>query len=1264
MNHETTRKHRTRRILVWAAVALALAILFTGCPQNPFFGLQPNPRDEEGPEITIINPTDGQSLSGLLVVTGVTTDKYQVDQVSVTVGARPTEVLEGTYSWYYTLDTAELGAGTYAIVVSAVDQFGNVGEKTVTVTVDQDVPSVEFPYDPTLYENHFSGTNLTLSGTADDNTSVVRVQISLNGGLTFSEANVTPSGGAWTWSYTIADTDAVKPGDGDVTAVLRVYDDAGLIGTTSQIVYFDNTSPAATIATPANDVTIDWSADLTGDSLVVSGAASDNGPFGVGSIEVELRNELGALLHSETIAATDSNGIEDYSQSFYLPDVGSGSGDIRSIGPIAINVIATDRAGNTFTETVDVSLDDDPPAFSGTIDRDGVGALNGDLSQPVNNFASGDQIIRGTVTSPEGVSDLYVEVKAGATENGDSVFAYELVDNPDDGTLADGDVDDPSGTWSYTLDPSRFPSDGDYYLTFRVTKVDKGFERVSRCIRIDRAAPTVTINTPNSGAQVAGTNVSVSGEVAGTGGDVQFIDLVITDDVNGAAAEYVNTRFSAPDFTTPSPASDGTYGAYAELDYAAGGFAWLWDTSAYTDYTTNEEIEIAITVTDMAGNTETSAVTVQKDPDAPTASFVGYQLGAYTGDLTPGRYINGSGTISGDAYATQGVDSIRVSTDGTTWGSANVAGAGPEYTWDYTLPGVSPGTATLYLEITDTAATPATNTIAITVEVDNDDPVMGPLSIDLQDGSGTDYYHGTVLISGTASDATSDVDTVGITIDGTPLPGLSGTLAYSGEWDTETLPTVTKDGVVVVAEATDLAGNTATVSPADAVNVRPYVYSVSKDEAYLGETGLIVYGNNIGANGDFGGVALSVGGGAVNPSALDATLSPNELTFDIPAADPFPSPYTGPRSGPVLVEYGGLSNADQEDVKMDLFHMEDVTDVGTPTYPGTAYHDGTTSRAVHAYAGSQGNNRFVYFANDTAAPVEVFSGDAPTDGTAMYTDIAGAPGGSERLYLVYRLEKQGVFVATSDNNYLSSTTQTIAAASASFTDIAVSNDGRVHVVYYDGGDLFYRYSDDEFATGPSAVEDVDVGASDAGQWVAIATDSFNRPHVVYQDVTNNSLMYTYRDSGGTWATPATVDSDNAGFLGNDIAVDATDGIHVSYYNGDTGDLRYAYARGATSGFSTQIVDALGVVGLFSSIAVDGSNDPHITYATFGSTPKPKYARMTPEGFVSVFIAEDGTFDINNNSNSTATIVGEDGIVSMIYTTTDPGLVRARYLPEL
>jgi hypothetical protein len=111
---------------------------------------------------------------------------------------------------------------------------------------------------------------------------------------------------------------------------------------------------------------------------------------------------------------------------------------------------------------------------------------------------------------------------------------------------------------------------------------------------------------------------------------------------------------------------------------------------------------------------------------------------------------------------------------------------------------------------------------------------------------------------------------------------------------------------------------------------------------------------------------------------------------------------------------------------------------------------------------------------------------------------------------------------------------------------------------------------------------------------AIALDSAGRPHIAYADETTGALMYT-RWTGTQWDIPQVVKAKGTVPLGNwvTMALDSADKPHLSY----TGGALW-YSRWTGTGWDTQAVDTQGGGDIFTacaSLALDSSDRPHIAY---------------------------------------------------------------------
>ncbi|HDV8498559.1 TPA: Ig-like domain-containing protein [Enterobacter bugandensis] len=326
-------------------------------------------------------------------------------QVSMDGGSTWVYATVSGTQWRYN-DTRTLADGDYSYQVRVVDQAGNVGATTTqTVTVDTQAPQYGITIDSISDDTGQSGsdfitmdTTLTINGSLGSAlASDERVQISLDGGNTWSDATVTNQ----RWSY----TDIRDLADGDYTYQVRIIDQAGNVGSTASQVVTVDTTPPATVGTVVSYTDGEGERQGTFGSAV---ATDDNSPLINGTLNrapedgeiVQLYRD-GVLLGQVTMNGSASwsfqdNGLSDGNHT-YIVRVTDKAGNYTESDGFVLNVdtsIPTTTAAITAQTTSDTT-----PIVSGTVSAD---LVNGEyLVVTVNGKTYTSQTGGAVVVDPD-----------------------------------------------------------------------------------------------------------------------------------------------------------------------------------------------------------------------------------------------------------------------------------------------------------------------------------------------------------------------------------------------------------------------------------------------------------------------------------------------------------------------------------------------------------------------------------------------------------------------------------------------------------------------------------------------------------------------------------------------------------------------------------------------------------------------------------------------------------------------------------------------
>ncbi len=186
---------------------------------------------------------------------------------------------------------------------------------------------------------------------------------------------------------------------------------------------------------------------------------------------------------------------------------------------------------------------------------------------------------------------------------------------------------------------------------------------------------------------------------------------------------------------------------------------------------------------------------------------------------------------------------------------------------------------------------------------------------------------------------------------------------------------------------------------------------------------------------------------------------------------------------------------------------------------------------------------------------------------------------------------------------------------------------RPHICYYDaffGGELKYAYK----ASGVwnlSTIDNGGVSNYNVGRYCNIKTDSSNKVHISYLDISRGNIKYITNSSGG-WVSENPDNINTVGQFQTSLAVDSNGKIHISYYDSaNGGELRYS--NNINGYWVSAVVDDGGAtntnVGQYNSIAVDKNGFVHISYYD-ATNADLKYATNVSGSFVTYTIDSAGS----------------------------------------
>uniref|UniRef100_UPI0038D1B7C6 Ig-like domain-containing protein n=1 Tax=Enterobacter hormaechei TaxID=158836 RepID=UPI0038D1B7C6 len=700
--------------------------------------------DTTVPQLTINTVSDDDVINSAehaqaLIVTGSVTGAAAGDVVTVTINNKDyTATLDASGRWSVGVpaaDVSALTAGDHTITAALTDKAGNSNSTTHEVEVNLTAPvlTIDTVSGDDVINSSEKTQDLTITGTASGLAAGAVVTVMLNGKA--YSATVDTNG---QWTTTVPASEVGQLGEALYTVSASATDSVGNSTSTSHTVNVESVLPGVIINAVAGDDVINAAELATGQTIsgtVVNAEAGNTVTVSVGghnytaTVQSDLtwsvsvpESVLTALGNGDlTVTASVTNGVgnsgsgeRDITIDANLPglrvDTVAGDDVINSIehgqnliitgssdGLTAGTALTVTVNGKTYAATVladgtwsaaipsaDVSA---LAAGAVTVNVEGQSSagnpvtINHDVTVDLANVAISIDAIASddVINAAERGADL---VLSGTTAN---VEENQTVTITFGGKSYTATVD-AEGKWTATVPSADLTGlkDGDASVQVSVTNVNGNSASAGREYSVDATAPSVTINT------IATDDILNASEAQS--------DLAISGTSTAEAGQTVTVSLNGKDYTT-TVSANGSW----TLNVPAADLAGLTDGS----------VTVTASVSDKAGNPASvdHALTVDVTVPAVTIHTVAGD------DVINVAEHNQAQIISGSATGAAAGDKVTVTIGGQTYTTVLDAAGN----WSVGVPanvisGLSDGTATVSVSVTDAAGNTGSGTHNVTVD--------------------------------------------------------------------------------------------------------------------------------------------------------------------------------------------------------------------------------------------------------------------------------------------------------------------------------------------------------------------------------------------------------------------------------------------------------------------------------------------------------------------------------------------------------------------
>ncbi|MEZ3115561.1 PGF-pre-PGF domain-containing protein [Halobaculum sp. MBLA0147] len=667
-------------------------------------------------------------------------------------------------------DAGGASDGAVTVGVTATDGAANAATNdSVTVTLDTVPPTVSGVTvtsgdgaDATVRD----GETVTVAADLDGTGSAVESVDADLSALGAGTVSLTDDDEDGTYQTTATVDAATAASDGSVTVDVTGTDAARLSGTDGADVTLDTTDPAVQSVTLTESDTVGDDDTLRGgETLTLTVEATDTtAGLDASAVTADLSPLGGA---SEATLSPVGGQPDTYRTSVTVSDSGATEGDVT------LAVTVADGANNTASRTPTVTVDTTPPTVGAVTLTDG--DTDGDVTD-------GESLtVTASPSDPGGDATGVAPTTVTATLSGLLGAGHDAV------TLTDGDTD---GTYQTTVTvdaDATGVTDGSVSVAVAASDRANNTATAASTTTLDATPPTVASVSVTA---VDGDTVVGGTEAVASDGERVTVAVDATDATAGLASDAVTADLSGLNGTADVPLTDGdgddVYDTTVTVDTGVGAVS-------------AGSTAVDVTVTDREGltRTATGVVTVDTAPPRVRRATV-----ADTGDGDP---ADDDGT-AGDGFLA-GDESVRVAvnaTDALAGAPGTAVGGVASVTADLSpfggdaavdlsdgdgdgvydatasvdtsAPGVSDGTRTVDVTVTDATGTTTTTATDGDLTLDTTRPTVSDVRVrDATDADGTVTGGDTVRVTATVTDATA-----GLPAPSAPTDAVTADLAAVG----------------------------------------------------------------------------------------------------------------------------------------------------------------------------------------------------------------------------------------------------------------------------------------------------------------------------------------------------------------------------------------------------------------------------------------------------------------------------------------------------